>query len=173
MLSDCDWTSTSHPTYNDGYTTTVNGLTLSYYKAQYTNSIMSVSSAGGHVRLYDGMVFMIEGAEVTKVVFHDAGSKKDCSMNIGGDGYSFSLGELVWEGHMNPFMCTAFKQSRFDKIDVTIAEPLPTGVGGVGSEPSFRLVYDLSGRSVGTVVPRRSGVYVVREGEKTYKTVVR
>ena len=126
------------------------------------------------LRFYDQSVFMIEGAQVTKVVFHDAGgSKSDCSINIDGNGYTFTDGVATWEGSMNPFICKAYKQSRLSGIDVTIAPTDPTGIDAAPAAPSFRLVFDGQGRCVGSRVPARRGTYLVREGENIKKILVK
>lgn len=173
VLSDYTWTSTTHPTYGNGFTTTVNGLTLSYYKAGSATNPVNVSQYE-HLRFYDKSVFLIEGAEVSKVVFHAAiGSATGCSIEIGSTSYSFRSGEFTWTGSMHPFLCTASKQSRISSIDVTVVPPTPDGITAISSDASFRLVFDSGGRCVGPTVPLRRGVYVVREGEKTSKIIVK
>ena len=63
--------------------------------------------------------------------------------------------------------------ARISSIDVTVVPPTPDGINAISSDASFRLVYDAGGRCVGPTVPLRRGVYVVREGEKTSKIIVK
>ena len=173
VFSQLDWSSATHPTYGAGFTATTNGLTLSYYKAESATNPVNVSQYS-QLRFYDQSVFMIEGAQVTKVVFHDAGgSKSDCSINIDGNGYTFTDGIITWEGSLNPFICKAYKQSRLSSIDVTIAPTTPVGIDRPAAAPSFRLVFDGQGRRVGRRVPARRGTYLVREGENIKKILVK
>lgn len=172
------WTSASHPTYGDGFKATALGLTIGYYKAESTVTPISVESAGGHIRFYDKSVFIIEGAEVIGVTFYDnGGSKSDCTINIDGRAYSFDDDKkIVWSGSMNPFVCTANKQSRMAKMDVTIAEkeePVIDAMLMNAAVPADAEVYDVMGRYVGRQLPLRRGTYIVRCGQRTQKILVR
>lgn len=117
---------------------------------------------------------LIEGAVVTKVVLHAADSKL-ADMSIDGKTYSWQDNSTItWTGRMNPFLVLAQDgQSRISSIDVTIADPIPTGVTGLSESSTIRLVFDAQGRLVGHSVPTRSGFYLVREGEKTTKLFVK
>lgn len=169
VFSEYEWTSTTHSTYGPGYTATVNGLTISYYKAQSSTSPVNVSNYS-QLRFYDKSVLLIEGATLTKVVFH--GSEKLGSMIIGDETIPFNSGELTWTGSMKPFKAEAVGQSRISSVDVTIADPA-TDVTAISEPPSFRLVFDEQGRRLGCSVPARRGLYLVREGDKTTKQFVK
>ncbi len=177
VFSQLTWTSTKHSTYGEGFTAKANGLTVSYYKATSTVTPVSVESAGGHIRFYDKSVFMIEGAEVTGVTFYDNGdSKSGCSISIGGQSKTFSDGKIEWTGSMNPFVCTANKQSRISSIDVTIAEkeePVVDAVEGINERAPFLQIFDMGGRSYDRSMPMHRGTYIVREGAKTKKIIIR
>ncbi len=166
-----DWTSTSHSTYGKGYTTTANGLTISYYTYNSQNNVIT---SDGEVRLYKGAVMVIEGAKISGVVFHASDSKL-ANLQIDGQTYAWvDKSTVTWEGAMNPFIVTALDgQSRIASLDVTLVEEIPTGINAPHA-PSFRQVFDVQGRYVGTSVPaRRGSMYMVREGEKTSKIMVR
>lgn len=122
-VAECDWESDQNVNYGAGYTTTANGLTIGYYKAKSSTQPINVSNYS-QLRFYDKSVLFIEGATVTKVVFHASDSKVG-SMVIGDATIPFIDGELTWTGSMNPFMATAVQQSRISSIDVTIVEPEP------------------------------------------------
>lgn len=171
VFSQCTWTADTHPTYGNGYTTTVNGLKVSYYTNTSQNAVVKSDS---EVRLYKGAVLLIEGAEVTDVVFHAADSKL-ANMSIGGNSYAWkNKSTLTWTGSMNPFLVQALDgQSRIASMDVTIVEPVPDEVTLPHEAPSFRQVFDTHGRFVGHQLPRRSGLYMVREKQKTTKQIVR
>lgn len=168
-LSQLSWTSTRHADYGDGFTTSFNGLTISYYKAKSTVDPVNVNKYG-ELRFYDKSVLLISGAEVTKVTFH-AGDKKN-TIVIDGRSFSFSAdGILTWEGSMSPFIAIADGQSRIKTIDITVKEP--DGIGGVSATPSFRLIFDEQGRYLGHSLPPRPGMYLVRNGEKTRKVILK
>ena len=115
-------------------------------------------------------MLLISGAEVTKVIFH-AGDKKN-TIVIDGRSFSFSAdGILTWEGSMSPFIAIADGQSRIKTIDITVKEP--DGIGGVSATPSFRLIFDEQGRYLGHSLPPRPGMYLVRNGEKTRKVILK
>lgn len=171
------WTSASHPTYGTGFKATTNGLTLSYFKANSSTAPVSVGQYG-EFRFYDKSVFIIEGAEVIGVTFYDnGGSKSDCSISIGGRSYSFDTNKkITWTGSMNPFICTANKQSRMSKMDVTIAEkeePVIDAMQMNAAVPADAEVYDVMGRYLGRQLPLRIGTYIVRSGQRTQKILVR
>jgi len=169
-FSQCNWDATTHSTYGKGYTTDVNGLTVSYYTNTSQNPVIEV---GSELRLYKGAVLLIEGAVVTKVFFHAADSKL-ADMSIDGQTYSWQDKSITWTGQMNPFLVMAQDgQSRISSIDVTIEQPSPTGVSGICDTSEIRLVFDGQGRLVGRSVPARRGMYVIREGERIYKTIVK
>ncbi len=167
------WTSTTHPTYGNGYTTTVNGLTISYYTYQSQNAVVE---RDGEVRLYKGAVMVIEGAEVTGVVFHASDSKL-ATLQIDGQSYEWvDQSTVTWEGSMNPFVVTALGgQSRIASLDVTVKEgetvvdALPVNISGT-EEIS---VFDTQGRFLGHHYPLRRGTYVLRRGSKTQKILVK
>lgn len=170
-FSKCNWMNTSHSTYGNGFTATVNGLVVSYYTYNSQNQVIK---ANPEIRLYKGAVLLIEGAQITKVVLHAADSKL-ADVSIDGQTYVWQNASTIsWEGDMNPFILLAQDgQSRISSIDVTIVPSIPTGVGSIRSTPPCRLVFDAGGRCVGPTVPLRRGVYVVREGEKTSKIIVK
>ena len=58
-------------------------------------------------------------------------------------------------------------------MDVTIVEQVPDEVTLPHEAPSFRQVFDAHGRLVGHQLPRRRGIYMVREKQKTTKQIVR
>ena len=77
---------------------------------------------------------------------------------------------------MNPFVCTANKQSRMAKMDVTIAEkeePVIDAMLMNAAVPADAEVYDVMGRYVGRQLPLRRGTYIVRSGQRTQKILVR
>ena len=170
-VSKCEWKGDVHDVYKTGYTTEINGLTISYYTNTSSNTVIKATN---EIRLYKDAVLLIEGAEVTDVVFHAADAKLN-DMEIDGGTYQWQdKSTLTWSGNLKPFIVKAVGgQSRIASMDVTIVDPLPTGIKGTRAASSFRLVFDEGGRPVGSVVPHRSGVYVVREGSKTTKVVVK
>ena len=58
-------------------------------------------------------------------------------------------------------------------IDVTVKPSLPTSVNSLDDTPSFRVAYDLRGVSVGRGAPLHRGTYLVREGKRTKKLIVK
>ena len=171
VFSQCTWTSEKHPTYGNGYTATANGLKISYYTNTSQNGVIKTDA---EVRLYKGAVLLIEGAEVTGVVFHAYDSKL-ANMSIDGKSYEWQdKATMTWTGSMNPFLVMAQDgQSRIASMDVTIAEPLITGVEDLCRPSVLRLVFDEQGRYVGHSVPARRGIYLIREGERTIKSLVK
>jgi hypothetical protein len=171
VFSQCTWTSEKHPTYGNGYTATANGLKISYYTNTSQNGVIKTDA---EVRLYKGAVLLIEGAEVTGVVFHAYDSKL-ANMSIDGKSYAWQdKATMTWTGSMNPFLVMAQDgQSRIASMDVTIAEPLITGVEDLCRPSVLRLVFDEQGRYVGHSVPARRGIYLIREGERTIKSLVK
>lgn len=167
------WTSTSHQTYGDGFTTTVGGLTVSYYTYQSQNAVVT---RDGEVRLYKGAVMIIEGAEITKVIFHASDSKL-ANIKIGNQIYEWNNSSIIWEGSMKPFIVTAEGgQSRIASLDVTIAEkeePVIDAMLMNAAFPADAEVYDVMGRYVGRQLPLRRGTYIVRCGQRTQKILVR
>lgn len=120
VVKDCTWAAANDATYGTGFTTTANGLTLSFFKAQ--SSVTPIDpTQSGEIRFYDKSVLIITGAEVTKVVVH--ASSKTNDMIIDGTTCSFEGTTLTWEGSMNPFLATANGQSRITSFDVSVAEP--------------------------------------------------
>lgn len=171
VLSDLTWTATSHPTYGEGFTATANGLTISYYIGEGSVTPVNVGQYD-ELRFYDKSVLVISGAVVTGVTFYDnGGSKSGCNIMIGGSSHTFSNGKITWTGSMNPFVCTATKQIRMNTIDVTVKSAIPTSVNSLDDTPSFRVAYDLRGVRVGA--PLRRGTYLVREGKRTKKMIVK
>ena len=171
VFSQCTWTSEKHPTYGNGYTATANGLKISYYTNTSQNGVIKTDA---EVRLYKGAVLLIEGAEVTGVVFHAYDSKL-ANMSIDGKSYEWQdKATMTWTGSMNPFLVMAQDgQSRIASMDVTIAEPLITRVEDLCRPSVLRLVFDEQGRYVGHSVPSRRGIYLIREGERTIKSLVK
>ncbi len=167
------WTSTSHQTYGNGFTTTVGGLTVSYYTYESQNAVVT---RDGEVRLYKGAVMIIDGAEITKVIFHASDSKL-ADMKIGNQVYAWSNSSIIWEGSMKPFIVTADGgQSRIASLDVTIAEkeePVIDAMLMNAAVPADAEVYDVMGRYVGRHLPLRRGTYIVRSGQRTQKILVR
>ena len=120
VVNECTWAAATDATYGTGFTTTANGLTISFFKSN--SSVTPVNpSQYGEIRLYDKSVLVISGAEVTQVVVH--ASSKTNDIIIDGKSYSFSGTTLTWEGSMNPFLATANGQSRITSFDVSVAEP--------------------------------------------------
>lgn len=167
------WTSASHPTYGDGFKATVGGLTVSYYTYQSQNAVVT---RDGEVRLYKGAVMIIEGAEITKVIFHASDSKL-ANIKIGNQIYEWNNSSIIWEGSMKPFIVTAEGgQSRIASLDVTIAEkeePVIDAMLMNAAVPADAEVYDVMGRYVGRQLPLRRGTYIVRCGQRTQKILVR
>ena len=173
VFAELTWTSTSHPTYGEGFTATANGLTISYYKAEGRVTPVSVEQYD-ELRFYDKSVMVISGAEITGVTFYDnGGSKSDCNIMIGGKSYMFNNKVISWTGSMNPFVCTATKQIRMNSMDVTVKPAIPTSVDRIDKGPSFREVFDMGGRRVGHNRLMRRGTYLVREGQKTRTIIVK
>lgn len=170
-LGQYTWSEATSATYGSGFSTTALGLTLSYFKAKSTTTPINVSKYG-HLRLYDKSVFLIEGAEITKVVFHAADNKLG-TLVVDGTELPFSNGEVTWEGSMSPFLATADAQSRIASIDVTVKVPAPDRIVSAPATTTFRLVFDEQGRWVGRTVPQRRGLYIVREGNHTIRKIVK
>lgn len=165
-----EWTATQDSEYGSGYTTQANGLTLAYYK--YKSNVAPVSvNQYNELRFYANSLFVISGAEILKVVFHDSGKAND--MTIGNQVYSFSNGILTWTGSMNPFMAEATGgQSRFTTIDITVKDTdgvLTNYMSPVGGRNA---VFDMKGHYLGTECPTQRGVYIIRQNGKTYKHFV-
>ena len=154
-LTKLNWTAATDPTYGNGYKATANGLTISYYKAKSSVEPIKVET---ELRFYDQSVLIISGAEVQKVVLYDAGgSKSGCSISIGGRDYAFTDGKITWTGSMNPFFCTANKQSRIQTIDVTV-KAVDDGIRSSRLTMTSAEAYDLTGRRV---QPMQRGILIL------------
>lgn len=167
-LGQCEWTSTTHPTYGAGYTTTVNGIELSYYKGTSTVTPVAVSQYS-ELRFYDKSVLIISGADIIKVVFHASGKIND--MTIDDHTYSFSNGELTWTGSANPFMAVSGGQSRIQSIEVYVKQA--DAIRNVYVQPASSYFFDTLGRRLGSGLPRRPGMYLIHQGRRTSKILIK
>lgn len=173
VFTDYKWTATKHPTYGNGYTATINGLTLSFFKANSQTEPVDISKYN-EFRFYDKSVFIIEGAEITGVTFH-AGDRKG-EVIIDGETLSFTGSDLAWTGSMNPFMCTASAQSRISSIDITVKESEGTtqvSVLPLSLLPDSLKVFSAEGKFLGRKIPARRGTYIVRRGGRVRKYMVK
>ncbi len=182
-FSQVTWTAATHPTYGAGFTTTALGLTISYYTYNSSNAEVTRDS---EVRLYGGAVMLIEGAEVTGVVFH-ASDTKLSDVTIDGTVYSWvNKSTITWEGSMQPFMVTASGgQSRIKSLDITVKQEQGEVVGisqprcntqesnmPGGSHPHAG-IYDINGKYIGPTLPLKKGTYVVRRDGRGRKVLVK
>lgn len=163
-----EWMFTQSADYGSGYTTTANGLTISYYKYRSNVEPVSVNNYN-ELRFYANSLLVISGAEILKVVFH--ASSKTNDMTIGLQNYSFSNGTLTWVGSMNPFVAEATGgQSRITSIDITVKDE-SDGVLTNFMSPirGQNAVFDAHGRYLGTERPSQRGLYIIRQNGKTLK----
>ena len=172
IFKDLTWTATTHPVYGPGFTATALGLTLSYYKGESNVEPKNVADFG-EFRFYDKSFFVIEGGEIVGATFYDnGGSKSGCSVIIDGESYSFTDKKFTWTGSMNPFICQANKQIRMSSMDVLVAiadDPDAVAPNFMSPVADVNAVFDSHGRYLGSTIPHRRGIYVVRRGGKTMK----
>lgn len=171
-LASLTWTATSDPTYGSGFMATANGMTLAYYTNQSQNPVITV---GNEMRLYKGSVFVISGGRVKGVTFNGVSSYTS-PLTIFDQKYSFSGQILTWtsEHSVDPFIAFSLdKQVRITSIDVRISDT-PTAISiGTEQKGNNRAVFDVSGKYIGATLPRKKGIYLVREGGRTVKRCVR
>ena len=167
-VNSCTWIATQTDSDGAGYMTQANGLLLAYYKHNSNVNPVPVSQYN-ELRFYANSLFVISGAEITKVVFHSSGRAAD--MTIGQQSYSFKDGALTWTGSMNPFMAEASGgQSRISSIDITVKDDsdglLPNYMSPVAGMDA---VFDIRGNYLGTQLPSRRGIYIIRQNGVTHK----
>ncbi|MBQ7443069.1 MAG: endonuclease [Bacteroidaceae bacterium] len=170
-LAALTWTPTSDATYGSGFKATANGMTLAYYTHQSANPVITV---GSEMRLYKGSVFVISGGRIKGVTFHGV-SSYTAPLTIFGQSYAFAGQTLTWTSERSVAPFTAFslsKQVRITSIDVRISDT-PTALAAPIATADAVAVFDVSGNYVGTSLPQRKGIYIVRQGTHTRKQIVR
>lgn len=119
------WTSDTHATYGEGFTTTSNGVKLAFYKNTSENDLSTSQFKSDHTRIYRGFVLVVtlENGKPLKYIMIKA-TTADYSKEftvVSGKGTVVKNGdELIWAGeHESPFVAELTEgQIRMKEITV-------------------------------------------------------
>lgn len=117
------WTEATHATYGAGFTTTTNGLTISYY--QYGNNNAARTPDADHIRIYQGSALVITSTAnkaIKKVTIEATAANYSGPITVGEATVEPNGTTLVWSGNANSFEAIASKQVRAKSISVVLAE---------------------------------------------------
>lgn len=173
-LAQLTWTEAHDAQWGNGYSATANGLTLAYYTNTSANPVIKV---GNELRLYKGSVFVISGDPVRSISLYGL-SGYTSPLTIDGRDYTFDSNRILrWEDDgegSDPVVIQALnKQVRLSSIGITLSrDDIPTDIDAVPEDIDIMAgagimdiaVYDIAGHYVGTTVPQRRGIYIIRSG---------
>lgn len=117
------WTEATHATYGAGFTTTTNGLTISYY--QYGNNNAARTPDADHIRIYQGSALVITSTAnkaIKKVTIEALSENYVGPITVGESTVNPTGTKLVWTGTTNSFEAVTTKQVRAKSISVVLAE---------------------------------------------------
>ncbi|MDO4736732.1 MAG: hypothetical protein Q4B21_06945, partial [Bacteroidia bacterium] len=117
------WTEATHATYGAGFTTTTNGLTISYY--QYGNNNPARTPDADHIRIYQGSALVITSTAnkaIKKVTIEALSENYVGPITVGESTVNPTGTKLVWTGTTNSFEAVTTKQVRAKSISVVLAE---------------------------------------------------
>ena len=116
------WSEATDATYGGGFETTVDGITLGYYK--YGNNNDARAADPDHIRVYKGSAFRVKSDKnITNIILFCTGSGycENLSPLVGGGSYSVDSSTLTieWAGSASEIVAeSAEAQVRFNKIAI-------------------------------------------------------
>lgn len=116
------WNKATDATYGGGFETTVDGITLGYYK--YGNNNDARAADPDHIRVYKGSAFRVKSDKnITNIILFCTGSGycENLSPLVGGGSYSVDSSTLTieWTGSASEIVAeSAEAQVRFNKIAI-------------------------------------------------------
>lgn len=116
------WNEATDATYGGGFETTVDGITLGYYK--YGNNNDARAADPDHIRVYKGSAFRVKSDKnITNIILFCTGSGycENLSPLVGGGSYSVDSSTLTieWTGSASEIVAeSAEAQVRFNKIAI-------------------------------------------------------
>ena len=116
------WSEATDATYGGGFETTVDGITLGYYK--YGNNNDARAADPDHIRVYKGSAFRVKSDKnITNIILFCTGSGycENLSPLVGGGSYSVDSSTLTieWTGSASEIVAeSAEAQVRFNKIAI-------------------------------------------------------
>lgn len=112
------WTEATHATYGAGYSTTIDGVGLAYYK--YNSQTDPIAPKDDHIRVYQDSYFVITpatGKKIKSVTIECAGDKTG-PIKVGETEYTATDNVITWTGDVDVFEAYAVKQTRIAKVTV-------------------------------------------------------
>ena len=97
------WAAATHATYGAGYSATVDGITVSYYKHGNTNDARTPDS--DHIRVYKGSALVVDakGKKVKKVEITTTDAKYTFDIVVNGVTVAKDGTTITWEGNADSF----------------------------------------------------------------------
>ncbi len=97
------WAADTHATYGAGYSATVDGITVAYYKHGNTNDARTPDS--DHIRVYKGSALVVkaEGKKVKKVEITATANNYSYDIVVNGETVAKDGTTITWEGSTDSF----------------------------------------------------------------------